>query len=109
MKRRQLSIQGIKNEGTWITDPTAINFFPSSFFEKLKKFNNTQVVRRSNRFRALSSDQVSILEAPVTEYLVREAAWACGSDKSPSTDRFTFSFYIKYWDLIKTGVMDFVS
>ncbi|XP_052621760.1 uncharacterized protein LOC128127336 [Lactuca sativa] len=42
------------------------------------KFNNTQVVRRSNRFRALSSDQVSILEAPVTEYLVREAAWACG-------------------------------
>nr|GEW11377.1 RNA-directed DNA polymerase, eukaryota, reverse transcriptase zinc-binding domain protein [Tanacetum cinerariifolium] len=48
----------------------------------------------------LSSDQVAVLEYPISRDEIRGAVWGCGSDKSPGPDGFTFEFFRKFWTVI---------
>ncbi|GJT43760.1 hypothetical protein Tco_0952475 [Tanacetum coccineum] len=48
--------------------------------------------------KRLSSDQLDMLESPISKYEVRNAVWGCGENKSPGPDGFTFEFYSKFRD-----------
>ncbi|GJT90513.1 RNA-directed DNA polymerase, eukaryota [Tanacetum coccineum] len=44
----------------------------------------------------LSSDQLDMLESPISRDEVRNAVWDCGENKSPGRDGFTFEFFRKF-------------
>ncbi|GJR69755.1 RNA-directed DNA polymerase, eukaryota [Tanacetum coccineum] len=48
----------------------------------------------------LSSDQLDMLESPISRDEVRNAVWGCGENKSPGPDGFTFEFFQKFWDTL---------
>nr|KAJ0198799.1 hypothetical protein LSAT_V11C600337540 [Lactuca sativa] len=48
------------------------------------------------------------LEAPFSHKEVKDAVWACGSEKAPGPDGLTFKFIKTYWEIIKDDVMKFV-
>ncbi|GJV46943.1 zinc finger, CCHC-type containing protein [Tanacetum coccineum] len=54
----------------------------------------------------LSSDQLDMLESPISRDEVRNAVWGCGENKSPGPDGFTFEFFQKFWE---TFGSDFLS
>ncbi|GJS82400.1 RNA-directed DNA polymerase, eukaryota [Tanacetum coccineum] len=46
------------------------------------------------------SDQADLLELPISAVEIRNAVWACGENKSPGPDGFTFEFFRKFWDVL---------
>ncbi|KAI3749677.1 hypothetical protein L2E82_20293 [Cichorium intybus] len=48
------------------------------------------------------------LEAPFTIEEVKAAVWACGSEKAPGPDGFTFKFIKHFWGLLCGDIMKFV-
>nr|GEW54903.1 RNA-directed DNA polymerase, eukaryota [Tanacetum cinerariifolium] len=48
----------------------------------------------------LNPDQVASLEMPIDSDEIRSAVWACGENKSPGPDGFTFEFFHRFWDVI---------
>ncbi|GJW03199.1 RNA-directed DNA polymerase, eukaryota [Tanacetum coccineum] len=48
----------------------------------------------------LNSDQVDVLESPISRDEVRNAVWGCGENKSPGPDGYTFEFFRKFWDIL---------
>ncbi|GJT31588.1 RNA-directed DNA polymerase, eukaryota [Tanacetum coccineum] len=53
----------------------------------------------------LSLSQKEDLEAAVSNVEIKKAVWDCGSDKSSGPDGFTFRFFKRFWDLIKSDVV----
>ncbi|GJT40504.1 RNA-directed DNA polymerase, eukaryota, partial [Tanacetum coccineum] len=41
-----------------------------------------------------------VLESPVSNEEIRRAVWACGDNKSPRPDGFTFEFFCKFWNIV---------
>ncbi|GJX80170.1 hypothetical protein Tco_0328319, partial [Tanacetum coccineum] len=54
------------------------------------------------------TDPNQIKDTVISEQEIRDAVWACGSDKSPGPDGFLFSFIKKYWDVLKPGILAFI-
>ncbi|GKA88918.1 RNA-directed DNA polymerase, eukaryota [Tanacetum coccineum] len=48
----------------------------------------------------IKPDQATELEKPLSPKEIRVAVWACGADKSPGPDGFSFEFFRKFWSLI---------
>lgn len=46
------------------------------------------------------------LEKMFDEKELKEAIWSCGSNKSPGPDGFTMEFFKKFWDLIKSDLLE---
>ncbi|KAK9058221.1 hypothetical protein SSX86_023061 [Deinandra increscens subsp. villosa] len=108
-KRRQMALSGLKIDGVWVDNPSAIkNAFVSFFANKFKKGNENKVTRRSDRFRSISLLTRLAIELPPSLLEVKEAVWACGSDKAPGPDGFSLGFVKKYWDLLKDDILGFV-
>ncbi|GJS34391.1 RNA-directed DNA polymerase, eukaryota [Tanacetum coccineum] len=48
----------------------------------------------------LTSDQVEDLDRNIANDEIKAAVWACGENKSPGLDGYTFEFFRQYWDII---------
>ncbi|GKA17574.1 RNA-directed DNA polymerase, eukaryota, reverse transcriptase zinc-binding domain protein [Tanacetum coccineum] len=107
-KRRFLVINGIMKDGIWLTDPNQIKDTFFHFLRKNSKNEGIGVKRKSAHYNTLSLDHNRFLESVISEQEIRNAMWACGSDKSPGLDGFLFAFYKKYWDVLKLGILAFV-
>ncbi|GJX80263.1 RNA-directed DNA polymerase, eukaryota [Tanacetum coccineum] len=108
-KRRTLSIHGIKHDGLWLTDPPKIkDAFHYVFEAKFKKKDVDKIVVRSPFYSSLHEDQNTFLVSFVTNAETHAAICDCGSKKSSGPEGFTFAFYKKFWDLIKSDVTVFV-
>lgn len=59
---------------------------------KLKKNPGIQITRCSSNCKSLSNEQVMSLEVSITESEVKNAVWACVSDKISGLDSLTFVF-----------------
>nr|KAJ0203637.1 hypothetical protein LSAT_V11C500259620 [Lactuca sativa] len=108
-RNRKNHIHGIMANGTWVTNPMdikkeAVRFFGNKFKEGWKnrsKFYNPG-------FRKLSEFDTNFLEGEFTINEIKKAVWACGSEKSPGPDGFTFKFVKKYWELLKDDIVQMV-
>ncbi|GKE06671.1 RNA-directed DNA polymerase, eukaryota, partial [Tanacetum coccineum] len=75
-RRAQLGIRGFFVNGLWTTEPSSVK----------KAF--------------LTPDQVEDLYRNIANDEIKAAVWACGENKSPDPDGYTFEFFRQYWDII---------
>ncbi|GJR93502.1 RNA-directed DNA polymerase, eukaryota [Tanacetum coccineum] len=100
-KRANLAIKGVMVDGEWVDEPSRVkDEFSSHFATRFQ-------LPRGNRSRInflfpnrLSSDQAANLEMSISTEEIRNAVWACGENKSPGPDGFTFEFFRKFWGII---------
>nr|GEX22354.1 RNA-directed DNA polymerase, eukaryota [Tanacetum cinerariifolium] len=93
-KRANLAIKGVMVDGEWVDEPSCVkDEFNSHFATRFQ-------LPRGNRSRInflfpnhLSSDQAANLEMSISTEEIRNAVWACGENKSPGHDGFTFEFF----------------
>nr|GEW64643.1 DNA polymerase zeta processivity subunit [Tanacetum cinerariifolium] len=100
-KRANLAIKGVMVDGEWMDDPSLVKEEFRSHFAT--RFQAPGVNRSRLNFRfpnRLNPDQVAALENPITRDEIRNAVWACGENKSPGPDGFTFEFFHKFWNII---------
>lgn len=96
--------------GRWTSNARMVKMEAQPFFQN--KFKEQWVSRRklsSPHFKTLSTMEAIKLEAPFSPEEVKVAVWACGSEKIPGPDGFTFKFIKTYFDIIKHAVMKFIS
>ncbi|GJY52611.1 RNA-directed DNA polymerase, eukaryota [Tanacetum coccineum] len=88
-------------EGEWVDDPIRVkDEFRNHFADR---FNDpgTRHGRINFSFpNRLTFEQVSDLEASVSDEEIRKAVWGCGENKSPGPDGFTFEFFRKFWTVV---------
>nr|GEY56841.1 RNA-directed DNA polymerase, eukaryota [Tanacetum cinerariifolium] len=106
-KRANLSVKGVMSEGEWVDDPIWVkdefrNHFADRFNDPGTRHGNFSFHNR------LTLEQVSDLEASVSDEEIRKAVRGCGENKSPRPDGFTFEFFRNDIDklLDKGGVTD---
>ncbi|GKF66640.1 hypothetical protein Tco_0193157, partial [Tanacetum coccineum] len=87
--------KGIMTEGEWVDDPIRVkDEFRNHFADR---FNDpgTRHGRINFSFpNRLTFEQVSDLEASISDEEIRKAVWGCGENKSPGPDGFTFEFFL---------------
>lgn len=99
--KRTQRINGIKENGFWITDlvdikTRVVKHFADRFAEPMKsrpKFINSN-------FKKLPPCAIESLEDPFSFDEIKSAIWACGSDRAPGPDGFSFAFLKKHWEVI---------
>nr|GEX89770.1 RNA-directed DNA polymerase, eukaryota [Tanacetum cinerariifolium] len=88
-------------DGEWVDDPRRVKEEFCSHFAT--RFHAPSGIRNKIKFlfpNQLSSNQAFELEKQVSTDEIRTAVWACGENKSPGPDGFTFEFFRKFWDTI---------
>nr|GEV12590.1 RNA-directed DNA polymerase, eukaryota [Tanacetum cinerariifolium] len=104
-KLANLAIKGVMVDGEWMDDPSRVKEEFHSHFAT--RFQAPRVNRSRLNFRfpnRLIPDQVAELENPITRDEIRNAVWACGENKSPGPDGFTFEFFRKFWNIIGSNL-----
>ena len=51
-------------------------------------------------FKKISAFELQNLESPITLEEIKHAMWACGNEKAPGPDGFSFQFIKKYWEVL---------
>nr|GEU65074.1 RNA-directed DNA polymerase, eukaryota [Tanacetum cinerariifolium] len=100
-KRANLSIKGVMVDGYWVDDPSRVkaeflNHFSSRFQDQGLSNSRINFIVPTH----IKPDQATELEKPLSPVEIRNAVWACGADKSPGPDGFSFDFFRKFWSLI---------
>ncbi|GJZ83149.1 hypothetical protein Tco_0648322 [Tanacetum coccineum] len=62
-----------------------------------------------NLFKTLTPEQNLIIENPFTPQEIKDAIWDCGGEKAPGPDGFSFKLIKKYWDILGSDIIKYVS
>nr|GFA97540.1 RNA-directed DNA polymerase, eukaryota [Tanacetum cinerariifolium] len=90
----QMVDQGVLADGEWVDDPIRVKQeFCNHFATRFQDPGPTRGCLNFDFPYRLNDEQNSVLESPVTREEIRIAVWACGEDKSPGPDGFTFEFF----------------
>ncbi|KAL7604801.1 uncharacterized protein LOC111915298 [Lactuca sativa] len=95
--------------GSWNTNVTTIKGEVFSFYQN--KFQECWPSRQkltNSDFNRLDLATSSSIEDPFMPEEIKEVIWACGGDKAPDPDGFTFDFIKNSWDLLKGDITEFV-
>jgi len=108
-RNKKNHLHGLTINGTWTGEPNevkqeAFNFFSQKFKERWP--NRPKL--RSNDFSSISQADQNFQEAPFTISEVKATIWACGNEKAPGPNGFTFDFLKKFWETLKTDIFVFV-
>ncbi|GJX11691.1 RNA-directed DNA polymerase, eukaryota [Tanacetum coccineum] len=97
-KRSTLAIRGIMVDEEWVDDPSRVkDEFHAHFADRFQSPTSNRCKLNFVFPNRLDSDRAIELESPVTCDEIRKAVWACGENKSPGPDGFTFEFFRKFW------------
>ncbi|KAI3750395.1 hypothetical protein L2E82_21030 [Cichorium intybus] len=108
-KNRRHRINGLLINGRWTEDVTEIKTAVFEFFED--KFREPSANRPkfvNSNLRSITPQSAQELEALISVEEIKTAVWACGSDRAPGPDGYTFKFIKMFWDTIKADVVRFV-
>ncbi|XP_071699063.1 uncharacterized protein [Rutidosis leptorrhynchoides] len=104
------NIHGLTLNGSWNDNPQAIKEAALSHFKA--RFQESDVIRPSLEdlsYPSISLDDAANLECKFTEKEILEAINECGSTKDPGPDGFNMRFFKKYWENIKSELVDAIS
>lgn len=62
----------------------------------------------SNLFQKPAVADADFLEALFLIMEIKQAVWACGSEKAPGPDGFTHKFFKIFWETIKNDIYNYV-
>ncbi|GKC79679.1 RNA-directed DNA polymerase, eukaryota [Tanacetum coccineum] len=100
-KRANLAIKGIMVDGDWVDILSRVkDEFCSHFTSRFQAPCDSRSKINFPFPNRLNSEQATSLETPITTDEIRSAVWACGENKSPGPDGFTFEFFQRFWDVI---------
>ncbi|GJX18791.1 zinc finger, CCHC-type containing protein [Tanacetum coccineum] len=107
--RNRSHINGLNIHGSWTTNPTTLK---SHIFQVyISKFKEDVISRptfSSDHFKKLFSDDLLILDYPISDQEIKDTIWDCRSEKAPGPDGFTFKFYKSQWDTIAPDVIAYI-
>ncbi|GJV65517.1 RNA-directed DNA polymerase, eukaryota, reverse transcriptase zinc-binding domain protein [Tanacetum coccineum] len=92
-KGRKKNLNGLNLNGVWLKDPSSI--FMAALKHFSSRFHEERPIRtkfRSDYFRRLDREDVTMLESAFTMEEVKAAVWDCSSSKSPGLDGLNFNF-----------------
>ncbi|GJS62972.1 RNA-directed DNA polymerase, eukaryota [Tanacetum coccineum] len=102
-KRSNLAVKGVMVDGDWIDDPNHVKSeFCSHFASRFQRPGDSRSRINFPFPNQLNSEQATSLETPISIDEIKSAVWACGENKSPGPDGFTFEFFRRFWDVIGT-------
>nr|GEZ29321.1 RNA-directed DNA polymerase, eukaryota [Tanacetum cinerariifolium] len=108
-KRANLAIKGVMADGEWVDDPCRVKKeFRLHFANRFRAPNDTRYKLNFPFSNKLSSNQMAILESPISRSEVRNAVWGSGENKSLGPDGFSFEFFRKFWDILGSDFCDAV-
>ncbi|GJX05089.1 RNA-directed DNA polymerase, eukaryota [Tanacetum coccineum] len=88
-------------DGDWVDIPSRVkDEFCSHFASRFQAPCDSRSKINFPFPNRLNSEQATSLETPITTDEIRSAVWACGENKSPGPDGFTFEFFRRFWDVI---------
>lgn len=96
-KNRRTRLNGLTVSGQWCIDAGKIKHEVFQFYKN--KFHEHRMSRpklMNPLFNSLSIEKANNIEALITREEVKEAVWACGGDRAPGPDGFTFKFIKTY-------------
>ncbi|KAM0025678.1 putative RNA-directed DNA polymerase [Helianthus debilis subsp. tardiflorus] len=100
--KKRNRINGLVFNETWISQPESLKEEVKNYFEALfKEENHHRPTFINNGFKVLSLDQSALLVKRFSKEEIKEAVWACGGDKAPGPDGFTFSFIRHFWEIME--------
>nr|GEW35765.1 hypothetical protein [Tanacetum cinerariifolium] len=109
-KRRQNTIKGVLNNGTWIEEPSKVKAeFFSHFSNRFSDMDTPRISIGDVPLNPISEEKRDYLERDVSIDEVKKAVWDCGGDRAPGPDGFTFKFLKVFWDVIKNDVIRLVN
>ncbi|KAJ0434710.1 putative RNA-directed DNA polymerase [Helianthus annuus] len=80
------------------TEPKAIKkAVMESFSARFSEPYNRRPTLDGRGFRQLTDDQAKKLIEEFSREEIKEAVWACGSDRAPGPDGFSFKFIKRFW------------
>ena len=82
--------------------------FREHYANKFKSFSGIRPSNISQQYKSLTNTQVDMLERTFSDQEIHDAVWACGCDKAPGPDGFSFRFLRRFWDQFRTEVIEFV-
>nr|GEZ29494.1 RNA-directed DNA polymerase, eukaryota [Tanacetum cinerariifolium] len=89
-KHANLAIKGVIVDGEWVDDPCRVKEeFRLHFAKRFRAPVATRYKLNYTFPNKLSSDQMVILESPVSRDEVRNAVWGCRENKSPGPDGYS--------------------
>ena len=103
--RKQKAIRGVMVNGVWLKDPPSVKEAFFNFFQDQFQYQNNINLERSAWFKSISEAQAVELELMPNEDEIKVAVWACGGDKAPGPDGFSFVFIKRFWGLLKDDVV----
>ena len=96
---RKKNITGVAIDGDWVTNPQLVKeAFREHYANKFKSFSGIRPSNRSQQYKSLTNTQVDMLERTFSDQETHDAMWACGCDKAPGPDGFSFRFLRRFWD-----------
>ncbi|KAM0041794.1 putative RNA-directed DNA polymerase [Helianthus debilis subsp. tardiflorus] len=102
-------INGLSIDGQWVNEPTRIKEEVVNFFDlKFKELDMRRPTVVDLEVGTLDEEDKVWLEGPFTPEEIKGAIWACGNDKAPGPDGFTFKFLKYFWDTVKHDFISFV-
>nr|GEY54451.1 hypothetical protein [Tanacetum cinerariifolium] len=110
-KRRSQAL----HDGVWISDPRISDpllvkeAFLNYYKEKFQAHYSQVVFSLMIHYTSLTSLDRNSLETHFSLDEIKTAVWDCDRNKSPGPNGFSFAFIKKYWDLIKTDILEFVN
>ena len=104
-------IRALNSDGTTFYDDKNLLETISSFYEKLytsksPDMDKIETYIHETNLNALTNDQKSSCDAPLTLQQLKTAVFKMKRNKSPGSDGLTIEFYQKFWDSIKYSLLD---
>ncbi|GKC78489.1 hypothetical protein Tco_1129263 [Tanacetum coccineum] len=112
VKRRnnKSNIRCLMVNGMWCEDPNTIKMEIARHYKSL--FTERALIRPifcCDRIEKLSVEDATLLEGEFSDKGVVEAVLGCGVDKAPGPDGFNFKFIRKFWEVLKSDLINAVN